>query len=106
LVRCWQLAIETASLSSQRHIIANFTTYLDAVVQQAADRDNDTIRTIDSYISYHRNTIGLKPACGPLELELDIPDEVFYHPVIVELGDYIADIIFIDNVSSIFVSAV
>jgi len=83
-------------------LIANFAAYLDAVVQQAADRDNDTIRTIDSYIQYRRDTIGAKPAYGPLELELDLPDEVFYHPTIVELTDYITDMIFIDNVSSIF----
>ena len=106
LVRFWQLAIKTASPTSQRHFIASFTAYLDSAVREAAYRENDTIRTIDSYIQCRRDGVGAKPSFGILELELDLPDEVFYHPVIVELSDHIIDMIFINDVSSIFISAV
>ena len=106
MVRSWELAIKTASPTSQRHFIASFTAFLNAIVQEATDRDNDTIRTIDSYIQYRRDTIAAKVSFGPLELGLDLPDEVFYHPAIVELTNHIGDMIFIDNVSSIFISAV
>ena len=37
-----------------------------------------------------------------MELDLDLPDEVFYHPVIVELSVHIADLIILDNVSNLF----
>jgi hypothetical protein len=31
---------------------------------------------------------------------MDLPDEVFYHPIIVELVECIAELMLIDNVSS------
>lgn len=93
------MAIKTASLSSQRHFIESFTAYLDSVVQQAGYRDDNTSITIEAYLKNRRENIGARPSYVPMETDLELPDEVFYHPVIVELSVYIADLIILDNVS-------
>lgn len=78
--------------------------YLESVVQQAADRDNNTFRTIDSYLHNRRENIASRPAFVPIELDLDLPNHVFYHPTIVELSIHATDLIIIDNVSRIFLT--
>ncbi|KAG6905986.1 hypothetical protein DXG01_016457, partial [Tephrocybe rancida] len=70
----WQLGIKTATQSSQRHMVESLTAYLESVVQQAADRDNDTLRTIDSYLHNRRQNIGIRPSFASMELDLDLPD--------------------------------
>ena len=79
-------------------MIESFTAYLNSVVQQAEDRDNNSIRTIDSYLVNRRENIGARPSYVPMELDLDLPDHVFYHPVIVQLSIYIAELLTLDNV--------
>lgn len=80
-------------------MVESLTAYLESVVQQAADRDNNTFRTVDSYLETRRENIGARPSYVPIELDLNLPDEVFYHPIIVELSVHIADLIILDNVS-------
>ncbi|KAF8952443.1 terpenoid synthase [Flammula alnicola] len=93
----WQLAIKIATPTAQRHMIESFTAYLDSVVQEAADRDSDTLRSIDTYFPNRRENVGARPAFVINELDLDLPDEVFYHPVIQEICYCIAELIAIDN---------
>ncbi|KAF9806349.1 hypothetical protein IEO21_08705 [Rhodonia placenta] len=76
----WERAIKTATPSSQKHFIEAFTDYLNSVVEQAADRDNNHIRTVDSYLKTRRENIGARPSYFPAELGLNLPDEAFYHP--------------------------
>ena len=71
-------------------MVESFTAYLNSVVQQAEDRDNNSIRTIDSYLENRRENIGARPSYVP---DLDLPDHVFYHPVIVQLSIYIAELL-------------
>ena len=92
------MATKTASLSSQRHFLKSMSEYLDSVVQQACDRDSSTIRTIDAYFEYRRNNVGTRPSFFALELELDLPDDVFYHHSILELSDCITDMVIVGNV--------
>lgn len=96
--RFWALAIKTASPTSQKHMVESFTDYLESVVQQAEDRDDDRYRTIDEYLHNRRQNIGARPSFAPMELDLDLTDEVFYHPVVQELSVYITDLIILDNV--------
>ena len=67
-------------------MIESFTAYLEAVVEQACDRDNNVIRSIDTYFKNRRNNIGVLPSYVPMELDLNLPEHVFYHPVIEELS--------------------
>jgi len=69
------------------------------------DRDNDHYRTVDEYLKNRRENIGARPSYVPMELGMDFPDEIFYHPVIVELSIHIADLIILDNVCRFFCTA-
>lgn len=78
---------------------------MDAVVQQAEDRTKHRIRTIESYLEVRRDTIGAKPSFALMELELDIPDEVFHHPTLENLRLWVIDMLCIGNVSNSHSSA-
>ncbi|KAG1836888.1 isoprenoid synthase domain-containing protein [Suillus subalutaceus] len=93
----WARAIQTASLSSQRHFLETFTAYLRAVVVEALDREQGHRRSIDDYLKLRRLTIGAKPSFTICEMGMDLPDEIFYHPVIVELAECSTDLIIIGN---------
>lgn len=96
--RFWERGSKTATPTAQKHMVESLTAYLESVVQQAADRDSDKLRTIDEYLLNRRENIGARPSYVPMELDLNLVDEVFYHPVLVELSVYIADLIILDNV--------
>jgi Delta6-protoilludene synthase len=91
--------MESATPSSQKHFVEAFSDYLDSVVEQAEDRDKDIYRDIDNYFPTRRQNIGSRPSFVPAELGLDLPDDAFYHPVVLELSEYITDLIILDNVS-------
>lgn len=100
--RFWSLAIKTTPPVTQRRFISSFKDYLDSVVQQAADRDNDEHRTIDSYLENRRENIGSRPPYALLELGLNIPEEILELDVIKELEVYASDMIILDNVCATF----
>lgn len=93
----WARGRTTATPEAAKHMVEAFTDYLLSVIEQAEDRDNDTIRTIDTYLQNRRQNIGARPSYVPGELHLSIPDEAFYHPVLKELEYLIADLIILDN---------
>ncbi|RPD81425.1 terpenoid synthase [Lentinus tigrinus ALCF2SS1-7] len=93
----WARGRAIATLEPAKHFVEAFTDYVNSVVVQAEDRDNDTIRTIDSYLETRRENIGTRPAHLPAELHLSIPDEAFYHPIIKELEFLCADLVLLDN---------
>ncbi len=71
---------------------------MDSVVAQAEDRHQCYTRNVEDYFKIRRLTIGTDPSYAMLELGYDLPDEVFYHPTVVELGRLACDLIIIDNV--------
>ncbi|TCD62382.1 terpene cyclase [Steccherinum ochraceum] len=93
----WERGVETATPTSQVHMIETITEFLESIVDQAADRENDRYRSVEEYLERRRANVGTRPSCVPLELGLHLTDDVFYHPVLVELTDYIVEIIIIDN---------
>lgn len=93
----WARAIKTASLSSQRHFLETFTAYLHSVVVEALDREQGHMRSIDDYLKLRRLTIGATPSFAICEMGMDLPDEAFYHPAIVELVECSTDMIIIGN---------
>ena len=96
--RFWEHAIKTASPGSQKRFIEAFASYTQAVVQQAADRTYEHIRSIDEYVDARRDTIGAIPSFVILEMGLNLPDEAVRHPVIHELSILATDMILLDNV--------
>ncbi|KAG1839502.1 isoprenoid synthase domain-containing protein [Suillus tomentosus] len=93
----WARAIQSASLSSQCHFLETFSEYINSVVVEAHDREKGRRRSLDDYLKLRRKTVGAKPVFPILEMGIDLPDEVFYHPVIVDLSDCITELIIIDN---------
>jgi hypothetical protein len=98
LARFWELAIQTATATAQRRFVDTFGQYMNAVVQQAEDRTQHHIRSLDSYLDVRRDTIGAKPSFAILELEMDIPDHVFNHPTLENLRLWVIDMLCIGNV--------
>ena len=96
--RFWELAIQTATPTAQRRFVDTFGQYMYAVVQQAEDRTQNHIRTLDSYLDVRRDTIGAKPSFAILELEMDLPDDVFNHPTLENLRTWVIDMLCIGNV--------
>jgi len=93
----WARAIKTASATSQKHMIEDITDYLESVIDQAADRDMNLYRTVEEYLERRRKNVGVRPVFVPMELGLNLTDEVFYHPVVVTLASYIVELVIIDN---------
>jgi Delta6-protoilludene synthase len=98
LIRFWELAIETASLPAQERFVKTFGDYLQAVVQQAADRTQKHIRSIPEYLEVRRGTIGAEPTFAFLELAMNLPDEAVHHPVIEEMSILSTSMILLGNV--------
>lgn len=73
---------------------------MDAVVQQAEDREKNHIRSLESYLEVRRGTIGAKPSFAIMELEMDLSDEVFNHPTLQNLRLWAIDMLCIGNVRS------
>ena len=80
--------------------VRTFEAYVDAVVQEAADRQNKYIRTVDEYFTMRRDTSAVKPCFALLELDLNLTQEVIDHPVIKEMETLGTDMVTLANVSS------
>jgi len=100
LSRFWARAIQTASLPSQRRFLDRFTKYLRALVVEALDREQGHCRGMGDYLKLRRYTIGTEPSFLLCEMGMNLPDEVFCHPVIMELAENTIELSQIDNVKS------
>ncbi|KAI0355479.1 terpenoid synthase [Trametes cingulata] len=85
--------LRTATAEATSHFLKDFTEYMESVVLEAEDRCNGATRSIEEFVRVRRLNNGGRPSLSPCELHLSIPDEVFYHPHIVELRDAIVDMI-------------
>ncbi|OCB85493.1 terpenoid synthase [Sanghuangporus baumii] len=93
----WALATKAASPSSQRHMLEALIPYLNSLVEQARGRVTGPYPSISVYLGSRRLNVGTQPSFVPLGLGMDMIDEVFYHPVMVELTGYITDLVILDN---------
>ncbi|KAJ7459414.1 terpenoid synthase [Mycena galericulata] len=93
----WERAVKTASPSAQRRFVDTFAAYTQSVVEQAADRDQNIIRTVDAYLAVRRDTIGAKPSFALLEFDMDLPAEVLEHPTMISLTNATIDLLILGN---------
>ncbi|KAM7197447.1 terpenoid synthase [Naviculisporaceae sp. PSN 640] len=80
----WSQAIPHLSATSQAHFLDTFEKYVDSVVVQTRDRrsGNEQLLSFDEYWVI-RQWNSACPACFALgELELDMPDAVYRHPML------------------------
>ena len=82
-----------------KHFVETFVQYLGSVVEQAKNRVNDSVKTLEEFFHDRRLNSATASSYTPLELHLNLPDEAFYHPVIKEMELLAIDMIGIDNVS-------
>nr|8H72_A Chain A, Delta(6)-protoilludene synthase K435DRAFT_659367 [Dendrothele bispora CBS 962.96]8H72_B Chain B, Delta(6)-protoilludene synthase K435DRAFT_659367 [Dendrothele bispora CBS 962.96] len=93
----WENAIKCLGPTSQKRFIETFETYLYAVIVQADDRDHHVFRDVDSYMVVRRDTIGAKPSFALLEHNMDLPDDVFNHPLLEDLRTWCIDMLILGN---------
>jgi len=76
--------------------------FFQAVHQQASYRADGTNPDLETYISMRRETSGCKPVFDLIEysLDLELPEEVAEHPVILALNQSANDLVTWSNVSA------
>ncbi|KAF8886611.1 isoprenoid synthase domain-containing protein [Gymnopilus junonius] len=77
--------------------IIDFGAYTSSIIQEADDRDEGLIRTVSDYLVLRRDTCGGKPSFSFFGLGLNIPDEVFEHPLVMSMIEGATDLIAITN---------
>jgi len=102
----WRRLLSTSARGPQQRFIETFDFFFQAVTQQAMDREDGIIPDLESYIALRRDTSGCKPCWALIEYanNLNIPDEVMEHPVILSLGQAANDLVTFSNARpSVFV---
>ncbi|TFK47567.1 terpenoid synthase [Heliocybe sulcata] len=95
----WARAVQMMSASSQKRFISATGTHVEAMVQQAKDRSDgyQDRRSIESYISIRRGTIAAKLAFAVLEWDMELPESVKKHPLIVNMETCCMDMLILSN---------
>jgi hypothetical protein len=93
--------MQTSCASAQERFITSFAEYAYAVIDEASDRAKGRVRTIEDYLRLARLAAGPYPCFFPLEMDLDIPDEVMTHPSLEVIRSMTAESLVLGNVSAI-----
>jgi hypothetical protein len=91
--------MQTSCATAQERYIASFSEYVYAVIDEASDRESGSIRGIRDYLRLTRLTAGPYPCFFPIEMDLDIPDEVMTHPSMEMIRSMAAESLVLGNVS-------
>ncbi|KAH0585896.1 hypothetical protein H2248_007180 [Termitomyces sp. 'cryptogamus'] len=92
-----QSSLKCVSESVRCRFIEALDEYTTAVVEEAHDRAQSSIRNIDDYIILRRSTAAMNATFMPIQFTLDLPDEVFEDPVIRRLTDVCRDLSILMN---------
>ncbi|EIW83431.1 terpenoid synthase, partial [Coniophora puteana RWD-64-598 SS2] len=97
--RFWQYAIGIISPKVQVAFLKHFGEFLESIVTQAGQRDEDVRLNVDTYLKLRRDNVGvmpffpfLRPTSGP-----DLPEEIWESAVIAEMTGHIVDMYIFDN---------
>nr|GAT56737.1 predicted protein [Mycena chlorophos] len=94
----WSNAMTVISPNAQIRFIKEFEIFLKAVVEQAQERESVVIVSdVDAYMKLRRNTLGAKPAFALLEMNINVPDTLYDHPLLVNLRNLAVDMILLAN---------
>ncbi|KAI0752803.1 terpenoid synthase [Daedaleopsis nitida] len=93
----WSHATQHASETSRIRLEGAWDRFTMSLVEQARDRDEGRLRTVEEHMMLRRLTIGTEPFYALAALALDLPQEAWGHPIIQSLHADITDIIFLDN---------
>jgi hypothetical protein len=94
--------MQTSCVTAQERFITSFSEYVYAVIEEASDRARGSVRGIRDYLRLTRLTAGPYPCFFPLEMDLDIPEEVMTHPSMERIRSMAAESLVLGNVSNVY----
>ncbi|KAI0306699.1 isoprenoid synthase domain-containing protein [Multifurca ochricompacta] len=91
----WSRCIRDCAPAVQQRFKSSMQMFFQAVHQQALFRANGVIPDLETYIDMRRDTSGCKPVFDLIEysLDLELPDVVVEHPVIMALNQGVNDLV-------------
>lgn len=95
----WLRAIDGASETLVYKLRKEFIGYVDAIIAEGVDRNNDIPKDLDAYMHLRKTAIGVLPAISVCLHDMDIPREVFEDPRIRQLEVLAGRMAFLTNVS-------
>ncbi|KAI0641888.1 terpenoid synthase [Trametes meyenii] len=93
----WSRTVQRATTTGRRHFIDAWTLYADAVSEETRDRDQCRVRNIEEHLAFRRYTIGVEICYAMFEIDIDLPDVVYQHPLVQALRAAVVDIVLLDN---------
>ncbi|KAK7962801.1 terpenoid synthase [Apiospora aurea] len=96
-IRFWNRLPRDATPTFKRRFLATWLDYVESVAQQAELRSQSRIVDLAAYFPIRRHTSGAPSTIAMYEMDLDIPDAVRRHKVIVEMETLAVDLIVIAN---------
>ncbi|KAJ7104964.1 terpenoid synthase [Mycena epipterygia] len=93
----WARTVPISTASVQQRIVETQELAMDAQVQQCIDRNHNFARNSEEYLAVRRHSSSILPSFAVVELDIDIPNEVYYHPVLENLRTWGFILICIDN---------
>jgi hypothetical protein len=97
--------MQKSCATAQERFIISFSEYVYAVMEEAFDRARGSIRGTEDYLRLTRLTAGPYPCFFPIEMDLDIPDEVMAHSSMGIIRSLAAESLVIGNVSDVYYSS-
>jgi hypothetical protein len=91
--------VPISSATVQQRLVETQERAMDAQVQQCVDRKHDFAHNSEEYLPIRLHSSSMLPSYVIMELDIDVPDEVYYHPLLEKLRYWGFILICIDNVS-------
>jgi hypothetical protein len=101
LCRFWQRALKLTrpGAACVKMFVKGFELYMKSMVQEAKDRESKHIRPVDEYLQLRRQTFGAYTGIALIAFGLELPEDVFSHPVMQSMLLAAMDLLCISNVS-------
>ena len=96
--RFWKRAVKVLSPVSQTRFISSFSEYVYSVIDEASDRAEGHVRSIEDYMKLVQLTSGVYPSFAAAEAGLNIPNEVMEHPALKSLCSLALESLVLTNV--------
>ncbi|KAK8132275.1 hypothetical protein PG999_000448 [Apiospora kogelbergensis] len=93
----WNRLPQDATPTFKKRFLATWLDYVESVARQAELRSQSRIVDLATYFPIRRHTSGAPSTIAWYEIDLNIPDEIRYHRVIVEMETIAVDLIVIAN---------
>ncbi|KAJ6496948.1 isoprenoid synthase domain-containing protein [Mycena vulgaris] len=87
------LEISKPSDAWKARFISHFQVYIDAVVEEARNRNSGYIGSLEEYISLRRRTSGMGPCICMCDIQLNLSEDVLCDPAISEICQLATDIV-------------